>query len=83
MPDDLTAKIDLSSFEIPEIFKLISSTGRISQRDMFNTFNMGIGMVIVVSKDEADTALSVLNSCGEDARIIGEIISSDEGVIIE
>ncbi len=83
LPDDLTAKIDLSSFEIPEIFKLIASTGRISQRDMFNTFNMGIGMVIVVSKDEADTALSVLNSCGEDARIIGEIISSDEGVIIE
>lgn len=82
LPDGLSAKIDLNSFEILEIFKLIQSTGKIPERDMFNTFNMGIGMAVVVAKDFADKAIEILNSCGEKASAIGEVVISDEGVLI-
>ena len=56
--------------------------GNIPERDMFNTFNMGVGMSIVVSKEDADKALTVLKANGEDAYIIGEIIEGEESVIL-
>ena len=65
------------------IFKLLAKEGNIDERDMFNTFNMGVGMSIVVKADEADKALEILKANGEDAYIIGTVIESDEGVIIE
>ena len=58
------------------IFELIIKTGGISERDMFNTFNMGVGMSIVVSKEDADRALELLRDCGEDAYVIGRIEKS-------
>ena len=83
IPKGFSAKIDKASVRILPIFKLIAETGNICERDMFNTFNMGVGMSIVVSKDEADTALEVLMAAGEDAYVIGEVVKSDDGVIIE
>jgi len=82
IPKGLGAKIDKESIRILPIFKLIAQKGNISERDMFNTFNMGVGMSIVVSKEDAEKAISILKDNGEDAYIIGEIIKSDEGVTI-
>lgn len=82
IPDGYCAKIDKSSLKILPIFKLIAETGNIPEHDMFNTFNMGIGMSVVVGKEEADKALEILKGAGEDAYIIGEIIKSDEKVVI-
>jgi phosphoribosylformylglycinamidine cyclo-ligase len=56
--------------------------GGIPERDMFNTFNMGVGMSVVVAKQDADRALAVLRQNGEDAYVLGEIIQSDEGVVL-
>ena len=82
IPDGFGAKIDKSAVKILPIFNLIQKEGNISERDMFNTFNMGVGMSIVVSKDEAEKALEILKANGEDAYIIGEIVEGDEKVIL-
>ena len=76
IPDGLGAIIDRSSVRVLPIFELIMKTGGISERDMFNTFNMGVGMSIVVSKEDADRALELLRDCGEDAYVIGRIEKS-------
>ena len=83
IPDGLGAKIDLSSVKVLPIFKLIAKVGKISDRDMFNTFNMGVGMSITVAKEDVNLALQILKSCGEDAYVIGEIIKSDDKVILQ
>ncbi len=75
-------KIDKTLLRIPPIFDLIAKTGNIPQRDMFNTYNMGVGMTVTVAKEDADKALDVLKDNGEDAYIIGELIQSDEGVVL-
>lgn len=77
-----TAKINKSAVRVLPIFELIAKEGGISERDMFNTFNMGVGMSIVVPKDQADLALETLREVGEDAYIIGEVIRSDEGIVL-
>ena len=82
LPEGMGAKIKKSDVKILPIFDLIAKTGNISERDMFNTFNMGVGMSVVVSKEEADKALEILRANGEDAYIIGEIIKSEESVVI-
>lgn len=82
IPNGLCAKVDRNSIKILPIFDLISKTGNISERDMFNTFNMGVGMSIVVSPDDVDEALSILKDQGEDAYVIGEIIKSDDKIVI-
>ena len=82
LPEGMGAKITKSAVKILPIFELIAKEGNISERDMFNTFNMGVGMSVVVSKDEADKALEVLRANGEEAYIIGEIIKSEESVVI-
>lgn len=82
IPDGLGAKIDRSAVKVLPIFELIMERGNISEHDMFNTFNMGVGMSIVVSKEDAQTAISVLKENGEDAYIIGTIESSDEKITI-
>ena len=83
IPDGFGAKIDKSALRILPIFELIAKTGNIPERDMFNTFNMGVGMSIVVAKEDAEKALEVLKANGEDAYIIGEIIKSEDKVVIE
>ena len=82
LPDGYSAKIDKSSLKILPIFDLIAKRGNIPERDMFNTFNMGVGMSIVVSKEDAAKSLDILKAAGEDAYIIGEIVKGNEGVII-
>ncbi len=82
IPDGFGAKIDKSALKILPIFDLIAKTGNIPERDMFNTFNMGVGMSIVVAKEDAEKALEILKANGEDAYIIGEIIAGDEKVVI-
>ena len=82
IPDGFGAKIDKSALRILPIFDLIAKTGNIPERDMFNTFNMGVGMSIVVAKEDAETAIEVLKANGEDAYIIGEIIKSEDKVVI-
>ena len=82
LPKGMCAKIEKSAIRILPIFDLIAKEGNISERDMFNTFNMGVGMSIVVSKEEADKALEILRANGEDAYIIGEIIKGEESVVI-
>ena len=83
IPDGLGAKIDLSSVKVLPIFNYIAKVGKISHRDMFNTFNMGVGMSIVVAKEDVNLALEILKSCGEEAYVIGEIIKSDDKVILQ
>ncbi len=82
IPDGFTAKIDHSALRIPPIFTLLQKTGNVPERDMFNTYNMGVGMSLVVAADQADKAISVLKENGEDAYIIGEIAEGDTGVVI-
>ena len=82
LPKGYTAKIDRSAVKVLPIFDLIAKTGNIPERDMFNTYNMGVGMSITVPANEVDAALEILKACGEDAYVIGEIIKSDEGVIL-
>ena len=82
IPDGLGAKINKSAVKILPIFELIAKKGNISEHDMFNTFNMGVGMSIVVSKNDVDKALKILTDNGEDAYVIGEIIRSDDKVIL-
>ena len=83
IPDGLCAKINKSAVRVLPIFDLIAKTGNIPERDMFNTFNMGVGMSVVVAKEDAETALAVLHENGEDAYIIGEIINGDDKIVIE
>ena len=82
IPDGLGAKIDRASVEVLPIFKLIEKVGGISERDMFNTFNMGVGMSIVVPASEVDKALDILRTSGETAYVIGEIIKSEDKITI-
>ena len=82
LPNGLSAKIDRSALKVLPIFDLIAKTGVIPERDMFNTFNMGVGMSIVVKKTDADRALEVLAQNGEDAYLMGEIVAGTEGVIL-
>ena len=82
LPDGIAAKIDRSAVKVLPIFDLIAKTGNIPERDMFNTFNMGVGMCVVVDKDDADKAVEALRAAGEDAYVIGSLIESGEGVVI-
>ena len=82
IPKGLTAKIDKSAVKVLPIFDLIAKTGNIPERDMYNTYNMGVGMSIVVPANEVETALEILRANGEDAYVIGEIIRGDDGVVL-
>ena len=82
IPDGLGARIDRSKVKVLPIFDLIQKTGNISERDMFNTYNMGVGMSITVPSSQVDKALDILRSCGEDAYVIGDIIASEEKIVI-
>ncbi len=83
IPDGLCAKIRKSSLKIPPIFDMIQRAGNIPERDMFNTYNMGVGMSIVVPAESAERALEILKENGENAYIIGEIIKNEDKIIIE
>ncbi len=79
LPDGLTAKIDKAAIQTPPIFHMLQRMGGISEHDMFNTYNMGVGMTVIVPKEDADRAVAALD-CG--AYVIGEIVESDERVTL-
>ncbi len=83
IPDGLCAEIDKAAVKILPIFDLIAKTGNIPERDMFNTYNMGVGMSIVVPAAEAEAALEILKANGEDAYVIGKIVKGEEKVILK
>ena len=82
IPDGFGAKIEKKAVQILPVFDMLAKTGNISERDMFNTFNMGVGMSVVVPKEDADKALSILRANGENAYIMGEIVKSDSKIEI-
>ncbi len=82
LPAGISANIERSAVRVLPIFELIAKTGKIPERDMFNTFNMGVGMTVVVDKNDADKAIAAIKAAGEEAYVLGELVESDEGVII-
>ena len=82
LPDGLSVKIARSDVQVLPIFDVIAKTGNIPERDMFNTFNMGVGMTVVVDKADADKAIEAIKEAGEEAYVLGELVDSDMGVII-
>ena len=82
LPDGLTAKIEKAALKTPPIFSMLQRMGGIPEHDMFNTYNMGVGMTVIVSKEDADRALAALKAEGCDAYVIGEIVEGDERVTL-
>ena len=82
VPDGLCAKIDKAAVKTPPVFSLLQRVGNIPERDMFNTYNMGVGMSLIVSADTADAAMEALRGAGELPYVIGEIISGEEKVLL-
>ena len=80
IPDGLGAKIKKDDVRVLPIFDLIAKTGNIPERDMYNTFNMGVGMCVIVAKEDVDTAISILKANGEDAYVLGDIVKSEDKV---
>ena len=82
IPDGYGAKIKKSDVRVLPIFNLIREKGKISERDMFNTFNMGVGMTVIVDKKDEQRAIEILKNHGEDAYVLGEIVKSEDKVIL-
>ncbi len=76
------ARIPLDRLGVPPLFQLIQREGNIPMRDMYNTFNMGVGMSVIVDKTEADKAVETLRAAGEDAWIMGEVAAGERGVVL-
>lgn len=82
LPAGLTARIKRDDVDVLPIFEYLAEEGNISERDMFNTFNMGVGMICIIDAEDAYKAISCLKEAGEDAYILGEIVEGDEGVVL-
>lgn len=80
--EGVSLKIDKNSYEVPALFKLIASRGSIPERDMYNTFNMGIGMAVIVPENEVEKALNILKEAGEEAYLIGEVVPGNKEIIM-
>lgn len=81
--EGVALKIDKNSYKVPAIFNLIAKKGNIPERDMYNTFNMGIGMCVIVPANEAEKAIKILNEAGEEAYLIGEVVEGNKEIIIK
>lgn len=80
LPNGKRAKIERAAVEVLPIFDLIQKTGGIPEHDMFNTFNMGVGMILAVGREDADRAVAILNAHGERAKVIGQIENGEKGI---
>jgi phosphoribosylformylglycinamidine cyclo-ligase len=83
LKDGTSIDIDKKTYEVPAIFKLIQDVGGIPEHDMYNTFNMGIGMALIVDGNDVDKTLQILKECGEKAHVIGEITSGNKDINIK
>ena len=83
LKDGLSAKIKKDDIPVLPIFKVMQRVGNIPEHDMYNTFNMGVGMIVAVAKEDAEKTLEVLKANGEDAVILGEVIEGTDGVVFE
>ena len=82
LPEGVVARVRKDSYEVPPIFKLLQKTGEIEETMMYNTFNMGIGMVLALRPEDADRACEILRGAGENACVLGEVIPGDKGVVL-
>ena len=82
LPNGISVKIERNAVQVLPIFNVIQSVGKIPERDMFKTFNMGVGMTVVVDKNDVDKAIAAIKAAGEDAYVLGELVNGDDGVII-
>ncbi len=82
VPDGLAARVEKAAVRTPAIFSMLQREGNIPERDMFNTYNMGVGMTVIVSNDTADKALAALKAQGCEAYVLGEIVSGEEKVVL-
>ena len=82
LPQGYAARISLDRLAVPPLFRLIQKAGDIPERDMFNTYNMGVGMSVIVDAADANRAVEVLRGAGEDAWIMGEVVAGEGGVIL-
>ena len=80
VPDGLCAKINKSAIKVPPIFQMLQSTGNIPERDMYNTYNMGVGMAVIVKAEDADKALASFRANGVDAYELGEIVAGEQKI---
>ena len=83
LPQGISARIQRKDVQVLPIFDLIAKAGNVPERDMFNTYNMGVGMTVVVDSADVDKAIASLRASGEEAYVLGELVESDEGVLIE
>lgn len=83
LPENVTAKVRKDSYEIPAIMKLLQKTGNIAEEMMYNTYNMGLGMMLAVASDDVEATMKALEDAGEQAYLVGEIIEGDKQVILE
>ena len=81
LPENICAKINKSAVQVLPIFDLIQKVGNIPERDMYNTFNMGVGMMICVSPENVDAALEIINATGQEGYVLGELIDGEKGVV--
>lgn len=81
--DGMCAEIEKAAMPVPVIFDLIAKTGKIPERDMYNTFNMGAGLVMAVAKDDVDKAVAAIEGAGEKAYVIGQCVTGDKGVVLK
>ena len=82
VPDGLSVRVEKAAVRTPAIFPLLQREGNIPERDMFNTYNMGVGMAVIVSRDTADTALEALKGAGCDADVLGDVARGEEKVVL-
>ncbi len=82
LPDGKHAVIEMNSYEIPAIFKMLAKTGEIEAEMMYNTYNMGIGMIVAVDKADVDKTMEALKVAGEQAVVIGHVENGDKGVTL-
>ena len=82
LPDTITAKVVKNSYEVPAIFNMLQKTGNIEEQMMYNTFNMGVGMVLAVDSADVDKTIAAIAAAGDKAWVLGEAVSGDKGVIL-
>ena len=82
LPDGMHAVVRKDSYEVPAIFKLLQKTGDIAEEMMYNTYNMGLGMIVAVSPDKVDVAMEAIRSAGDTPYVVGEIKAGEKGVTL-